>query len=147
MAPNLANASVLLRNMTRDLKGQGKEMLANLQVLLQNASFVGPAIAESSDPVRQMGPPIHMIWNSSAELMLLNRAGDVMTFSALLQRIQKLLDDRGPDLRILGEATSANVKLIAAALRNFDSSQILANLLGTVPEDGVIQLHMSVPQG
>ena len=117
VAPNLANASVLLRNMTRDLKGQGRETLANLQVLLQNAGFVGPAIAESSGPLREIGPPLHMIWNSSGELMLLNRAGDVMTFSALLQRIQKLLDDRGPDLRILGEATSANVKLIAAALR------------------------------
>jgi hypothetical protein len=67
--------------------------------------------------------------------------------NALLQRIQKLLDDRGVDLRVLGEATSANVTLIANALKNLDSSQILANMLATVPKDGAINLHVPIPQG
>ena len=70
-----------------------------------------------------------------------------MLLSALFQRIQKFLDDRGADLRVLGEATSANVTLIANALKNFDSSQILANLLATVPKDGAIDLHVAIPQG
>lgn len=146
--PNLAHASLLLRNMTRDFKGQGRETLGNLQVLLQNAGFVGPALAKSAPAIRDLGVGLHTVWNDAAgPLIMPHMPGDILEFSGLIQRVQKLLDDRGPDLRILGGSTSANVKLIAAALRNLDSSQILANLLGTVPEDGAIDLHVVVPQG
>jgi hypothetical protein len=123
-------------------------MLDNFQVLLQNAGFVGPALAGAAPSVRDLGPLINISWNDawgSTGLGLI--PPDLMKLSALIQRIQKFLDDRGIDLRVLGEATSANVKLIANALKNFDSSQILANLLATVPEDGAVELHVAIPQG
>jgi virulence factor Mce-like protein len=146
--PNLARASLLLRNTTADFKGQGREMLDNFQVLLQNAGFVGPALAGGAPSVRDLGPVLNIAWNNcwgSAALSL--TPPDLMKLSALIQRIQKLLDDRGVDLRVLGEATSGNVKLIANGLKNFDSSQILANLLATVPENGAIDLHVAIPHG
>ena len=146
--PNLTRASLLLRNTTADFKGQGREMLDNFQVLLQHAGFVGPALAGGSPSVRDLGPLLHILWNDAwghAGLGLI--PPDVMKLSALIQRIQKFLDDRGIDLSVLGEATSANAKLIANALKNFDSSQILANLLATVPEDGAVDLHVAIPQG
>jgi virulence factor Mce-like protein len=146
--PNLTRASLLLRNTTADFKGQGRELLDNFQVLLQNAGFVGPALAAAAPPIRDLGPVLNISWNDawgSTGMGLI--PPDLMKLSALVQRIQKFLDDRGIDLKVLGEATSANVVLIANALKNLDSSQILANLLATVPEDGAIDLHVTMPQG
>jgi phospholipid/cholesterol/gamma-HCH transport system substrate-binding protein len=120
-------------------------LLDNFQVLLQNAGFVGPALAGIAPGIRDLAPPLRVVWSDAITVGCLLMPEGVLDFSGLLTRIQKLLDDRGPDLRILGEATSANVKSIASALRNFDSSQILANLLATVPESGAIDLHVAVP--
>jgi phospholipid/cholesterol/gamma-HCH transport system substrate-binding protein len=145
--PNLSRTSLLLRNTTAGFKGRGRELLDNFQVLLQNASFVGPALAGAEPSVRDLGPVTNAAWDS-----ILPEPGlhlvfeDPTQLTALVTRIQKLLDDRGADLRVLGAATSANFKLITNALRNFDSSQILANLLATVPEDGAIELHVPIPQ-
>lgn len=145
--PNLARGSLILRNTVADLKGQGREMLDNFQVLLQNAGFVGPALAAAAPSILDLGPPFRMVWNDIQAPVISEVPSDILRFSGFIQRIQKLLDDRGIDLRVLGEATSANFKLIANALKNFDSSQILANLLATVPENGAIDLHVAVPQG
>jgi phospholipid/cholesterol/gamma-HCH transport system substrate-binding protein len=144
--PNLKRASLLLRNTTADFKGQGRELLDNFQVLLQNAAFVGPALAEAGPPVRDLGPVVRATWNDTFTIVAGELATDTLQLSALVQRIQKFLDDRGVDLRVLGQGTSANVKLIANALKNFDSSEILANLLATVPENGAIDLHVPIPQ-
>jgi phospholipid/cholesterol/gamma-HCH transport system substrate-binding protein len=145
--PNLARASLLLRNTTADFKGQGRETLSNFQVLLQNAGFVGPALAGATPHLEALSVIVNPLMSEVFKLGFVAHREDILLFSAFLQRIQKFLDDRGPDLRVLGEATSANVKLIAAGLRNIDSSQILANLLATVPEDGAIDLHVAIPRG
>jgi phospholipid/cholesterol/gamma-HCH transport system substrate-binding protein len=145
--PNLARASMLLRNTVADFKGQGREVLDNFQVLLQNASFVGPALAGAAPYVRDLGPPMNTLENGAYNVAIETRVTEMLQFSNFLQRIQKFLDDRGPDLRVLMKATSANVKLIAASLRNLDSSQILANMLATIPEDGTVELHVPVPRG
>jgi phospholipid/cholesterol/gamma-HCH transport system substrate-binding protein len=144
--PNLAHTSLVLRNMTADFKGKGRELLDNFQVLLQNASFVGPALAAAEPSVRDLGPNLRVVWNAVWKVGVALIPADVTQLSALIQRIQKFLDDRGIDLRVLGEATSSNFKLITNALKNFDSSEILANLRATVPEDGAVELHVPIPQ-
>ncbi len=67
-------------------------------------------------------------------------------FKDLLDRIQRLLDNNGGDLKVLGEAFQPQLKGIAGALLNFDSSQILSNILDSVPEDGAVTLHVTIPQ-
>jgi phospholipid/cholesterol/gamma-HCH transport system substrate-binding protein len=57
------------------------------------------------------------------------------------------LDNNGGDLKELGEAFLPQLKKIAGALLNFDPSQILANILATVPEDGAVTLHVAIPNG
>jgi virulence factor Mce-like protein len=146
--PNLSRTSLLLRNTTAALKGHGRELLDNFQVLLQNASFVGPALAAAEPSLRDLGPVVNVSWDYLfTEPGLHEVFMDPPQLTALIKRIQKFLDDRGADLRVLGTATSANVKLITNALKNLDSSQILANMLATVPEDGAIELHVPIPQG
>jgi phospholipid/cholesterol/gamma-HCH transport system substrate-binding protein len=146
--PNLARTSMLLRNTTADFNGQGRAMLRNFQALLENAGFVGQALADAAPPIRALGTRINTVFNDGYNQVMMGvNPGNILIFSAFVGRIQKFLDNRGVDLRVLGEATSANVKLIAAAIRNLDSSQILANLIATVPEDGAIDLHVAIPPG
>jgi hypothetical protein len=38
-----------------------------------------------------------------------------------------------------------NIQAIGGALMNFDTGQILSNMLDTVPEDGTITLHVTTP--
>jgi hypothetical protein len=66
-------------------------------------------------------------------------------FDSLLARVQKLLDKNGGDLKVLGEAMRPHMQGIAGALMNFDTGQILTNLLDSLPEDGTVTLHVNVP--
>jgi hypothetical protein len=142
--PNLQRASLLLRNTTTDLNGRGKEVLDNSQSLLENAGFVGPALAQAAPGIRDTGPPLAGLWGDATHVMLRTDApGSVYIFGKFLQRIQKLLDDRAPDIRVLTEPLLPNVNAIAASLSTIDTSQILANLLSAVPEDGTIDLHVT----
>jgi virulence factor Mce-like protein len=142
--PNLANASLLLRNTAADMHGQGREVLRNLETLLQNAGWVGPALADAAPSLGQIGRGIHATANNSVHIGVEGEQPTVTyVFGKLLQRLQKLLDDRGPDIRVVTEPLLANVKAIAGALRSVDTSQILTNLLASVPEDGSIELHVA----
>lgn len=145
--PNLARASALLRNTTTDLNGRGSEVLDNSQSLLENAGFVGPALADATPALRQIGPEIQAGWNNAMTVPLrLPAPGSVYLLGKFLQRIQKLLDDRAPDIRVLTEPLTANMRAIAASLTTIDTSQVLTNLLAAVPEDGAINLHVTIPE-
>ncbi|WP_111510844.1 MlaD family protein [Mycobacterium kyogaense] len=142
--PNLERASLLLRNTTVDLNGRGSTVLDNSQSLLANAEFVGPALANSAPSLRDLGPAIQTLWNNGNSIMLrTDSPGNVWIFGRFMQRLQKLLDDRGPDIRVLTEPLTANMHAIAASMTTINSSEILANLLRAVPADGVINLHVT----
>ncbi|CDO30833.1 MlaD family protein [Mycolicibacterium porcinum] len=142
--PNLERASLLLRNTTQDLNGRGMAVLDNSQSLLENAGFVGPALANAAPPLRDLGPAIQTLWNNGTAIGLrTDTPGNVWIFGRFLQRIQKLLDDRGSDIRVLTEPLTANINAIAASLTTINTSEVLANLLRVVPADGVINLHVT----
>ena len=63
----------------------------------------------------------------------------------LLARVQQFLDTRAPDLKVFAEAFTPNIKAIAAAAMNFDTGQILSNMLDAIPEDGTITLRVQTP--
>jgi virulence factor Mce-like protein len=145
--PNLERASLLLHNTTADLNGRGRQALENVQSLLEHAGFVGPALATATTQLQGVAPHLQTLWNNGANITLRTSApGSVYVFGKLLYRIQKLLDDRAPDIRVLTEPLTANINAIAAALTSVDTGQVLANLLAAVPEDGVINLHV-IPEG
>ena len=145
--PNLKRASMLLRNTTTDLNGRGKKVLENSQSLLENAGFVGPALADTTPAVQQLGPELQEEWaNAMTVPTRLPAPGSVYLLGKFIQRIQRLLDDRAPDIRVLTEPLTANIQAIAASLTTIDTSQVLANLLAAVPEDGAINLHVTIPE-
>jgi ABC-type transporter Mla subunit MlaD len=142
--PNLANASLLLRNTTADLHGQGRDVLRNFETLLQNADWVGPALADSAFSIGQIGDGIRRTASNAANTALATeQPTTTYVFGKLLQRLQKLLDDRGSDIRVLTEPLMPNIKAIAGAMGSIDTSQILSNLIASVPEDGAIELHIA----
>lgn len=143
--PNVARAAKLFRNTVADLHGRGRDLLDNFQTLLQNAGFVGPLLAETTPTVRRVGVSTGQLFSGVEIQRPLGGAEVAIHINRLADRIQKLLDDNGGDLKILGQALSPHLKGIAGALMNFDTGQILSHILESVPADGAISLHVNVP--
>jgi hypothetical protein len=144
--PNLARASVLLRNAVNGMDGKGAKLLENFQTLLRNAGFVGPKIAEITPALYALGPEIYWLFVYAKGLV--DETGSpegLRNVGRLIKRVQKFLDDRGPDLKVFAEALTPNIQGIAAAAMNFDTGQILANMLAAYPEDGVVTLRVKTP--
>ena len=67
---------------------------------------------------------------------------NIFNLNKLLARLQSFLDTTGGDLKVLGEALQPKLNVIAATLMNFDTGQILDNMLAAVPPDGTITLRV-----
>lgn len=146
--PNLAHASTVLRNRAVNMDGRGEALLANFQTLLRNADWVGPALADIGKSLPRSAESFQDIFVNIKAGLIANGSPEAMVnFRLYLTRIQQLLDDRGPDLKVLFEALLPHFQGIAGALMNFDTGQILTNILETVPQDGEITLHVTVPGG
>lgn len=140
--PNISRASTLLRNTAADMQGRGKELLSNFQTLLQNAEWVAPALEAMSPSIRETGTGIQEVFRNGSVLIHHNGVDHESHFNNFLARLQRLLDDRGPDLKVIGEAFQPKLNDIAGALMNFDTGQLLGNMLDAVPPDGTITLRV-----
>lgn len=143
--PNLSHTSQLLRNTAADMHGAGQVLLDNFQTLLHNAGWLGPLLADTGPSVRAIGENMQHTLISSFALPNAGAPTTLYLVMRFLDRIMRFLDNNGGDLKVLGEAFEPHVKSIAGALMNFDPSQILANFLATLPEDGAITLHVTIP--
>jgi phospholipid/cholesterol/gamma-HCH transport system substrate-binding protein len=144
--PNLSRASTLLRDTVNSMQGRGSEMLANFQTLLQNAGFVGPLLAQLSPTLLAFGPVLDRIFRVNFNIVTDTGAPEsVKNFGRLLAKVQKFLDNRAPDFKVIAQALMPNIQAISGALMNFDTGQILSEMLDAVPEDGTITLHVTTP--
>ncbi len=144
--PNLHRASVLLRNAVMSMDGRGSQVLKNMELLLQNADWLGPQIAEISPSLLALGTPMELMFYNAAQVVMRSGAPQsLQNTGALFGRIQNFLDTRAPDLKIFAEAFTPNIKGIASAAMTFDTGQILSNMLDALPEDGTITLRVKTP--
>lgn len=143
--PNLSRASLLTRNMLTGLDGKGAQVLTNFQTLLQNAGWVGPQLADAGGPVRSAGLNLSRVWEGMMKTVAWNNPQNMQLFQKYLDRIQKFLDDRGGDIKVVSEALLPQFSGIGGALMNFDTAQILSNALAGTPEQGAITLHVTIP--
>ena len=143
--PNISRTAMLLRNVTADMNGRGRVLLDNFQTLLQNADWVGPLLADITPGFLTVGLSSGVLFSG----LEIDRAlGGVTIYdqvNRLIDRIQKLLDDSGGDIKVLGEALLPHLQGIAGSLMNFDTGQMLSNVLESVPADGTITLNVDVP--
>jgi virulence factor Mce-like protein len=144
--PNLSHAGRLLRNTAVEMHGRGREVLDNFQTLLRNAGWLGPVLADLTPMVNTLAPHLRSIFSGFGAVVDRGAPKILIKFDDFLARIQKLLDNNGGDLKVLGETFLPHIKGIAGALLNFDTGQILANVLDSLPEDGTITLHVSIPE-
>lgn len=143
--PNLSRASMLTRNMVVGLDGKGAEALRNFQTLLANAGWVGPKLADAGGPLRSAGIELGLVWEGMMKTVAWNNPQNMQLFQKYLDRIQKFLDDRGGDLKVVSEALLPQFSGIGGALMNIDTAQILSNALAGTPEEGAITLHVAIP--
>lgn len=141
--PNLSRASVLLNNTVGEMNGRGRLLLGNFQTLLANASWVNPALTGLAPSVREIGRGIQDFYKHQPVLAQRGEPENVTNLNKLVGRIQNLLDDRGGDLKVLGEAFQPKLNAIAASLMNLDTGQLLDNFLQQVPADGTITLRVT----
>jgi len=138
--PNLSRASILLNNTVHEMNGRGRLLLGNFQTLLANAEWVNPILTSLTPPVREIGKGIQDFFKHISTSFV---PGNISNLNKLVARIQNLLDDRGGDLKVLGEAFQPKLNAIAASLMNFDTGQLLDDLLQAVPADGTITLRVT----
>lgn len=144
--PNLARTSELLRATVEGMQGQGRQTLANFQTLLENADWAGPVLADLGPMVGETGHNAGRIFGSFLTTVAWNNPSNMVDFGKFLARIQKFLDERAPDVKVLTEALLPHFKGIGGSLMNFDSGQILDNMLKNIPADGAIELHVTIPE-
>jgi len=140
--PNMARASTVLNNMVNGLNGQGRELLSNFQTLIYNAEWVGPALTALAPQVQVIGRNFQDFFKHFPILYGRGQPENFENLNNLVARIQGLLDDRGGDLKVLGEAFQPKLNTIAGSLMNFDTGQILDHFLQQVPADGTITLRV-----
>lgn len=141
---DLTHAATLLRSEVTSMDGRGQQLLINLQTLLRNAGFVGPALASLAPNLKQLGPNMQGIVAGAMGLVLAGSPEAIERLQAYLARIQDFLDNRAPDIKVLAETLLPNIRSIGSAFTNFDTGRMLGNMLRGVPQDGAIDLRVTV---
>jgi ABC-type transporter Mla subunit MlaD len=141
--PNLSRASVLLNNTVNEMNGGGRLLLRNFQTLLKNAEWVNPVLLSLAPNVREVGRGLQDLLKNFPIIIHGGGVDNLTNLNNLITRIQNLLDDRGGDLKVVGEAFQPKLNAIAASLMNFDTGQLLDNFLEAVPADGTITLRVT----
>ncbi len=141
--PNLSRASTLLNNTVNDMNGLGRELLSNFQTLLRNAEWVNPDLISLAPRVQEIGKGIQDYYKHIPVLAHRGQPENMQNLNKLVARVQRLLDERGGDLKVMGEAFQPKLNMIAGALMNLDTGQILDHFLQIVPPDGTITLHIT----
>lgn len=141
--PNLSRASILFNNTVNDMNGRGRVLLSNFETLIRNAEWVNPVLSGIAPPLIGIGRGVQDYLKHFAPLTHRGGAENVINLNNLVARVQGLLDDRGGDFKVLGEAFQPKLNTIAGALMNFDSGQLLDNFLQALPADGAITLRVT----
>lgn len=141
--PNLSRAATLLHGEVSTLDGRGAELVDNIQILLRNAGFVGPALAEIGPQLGGIGANMQQVLGNAMNLVLAGSPENLERFTAYLNRIQAFFDTRAPDIKVLAETLLPNARAMSDALTHFDTARLLDNLLVGMPADGTITLHVT----
>jgi phospholipid/cholesterol/gamma-HCH transport system substrate-binding protein len=143
--PNLSRAATLLRNTAATMHGKGRDLLDNFQVLLRNAQWVGPVLAYNTPWLTKMGHDFAALNDAAVVLHDRGAPQTLRNLSHLVGRVEHFLDHSSGDLKVLMQSMLPYLNDISGALMNLDTAQILHNMLASVPEEGAVTLHVTIP--
>lgn len=143
--PNLQRASVLVRNVATHLDGKGQQLLDNFQTLLRNAQWLGPVLASYPPSIWKIGVNIGGSLSYVNDIVDIGSPQALKNFHTYMTRIEGFMDHRSGDMKVLFQTMLPYLNDISGALMNLDTGQILDNMLESVPEDGAVTLHVSIP--
>jgi virulence factor Mce-like protein len=143
--PNLSRTATLLRNTAATMHGKGRDLLDNFQVLLRNAHWVGPVIAFNTPWLTKMGHDFAALNDAAVVLHDRGAPQTLHNLSHLVGRLEHFLDHSGGDVKVLMQSMLPYLNDISGALMNLDTAQILRNALASVPEEGAVTLHVTIP--
>ncbi|OBI80321.1 MlaD family protein [Mycobacterium sp. 1245805.9] len=143
--PNLSRTATLLRNTAATMHGKGRDLLDNFQVLLRNAHWVGPVIAFNTPWLTKMGHDFAALNDAAVVLHDRGAPQTLHNLSHLVGRLEHFLDHSGGDVKVLMQSMLPYLNDISGALMNLDTAQLLRNALASVPEEGAVTLHVTIP--
>ncbi|WP_085245874.1 MlaD family protein [Mycobacterium paraense] len=143
--PNLSHAATLLRNTAASMHGKGRDLLDNFQVLLRNAQWVGPVVAFNTPWLTKMGHDFAALNDAAVVLHDRGAPQTLHNLSHLVGRLEHFLDHSGGDVKVLMQSMLPYLNDISGALMNLDTAQVFHNMLASVPEDGAVTLHVTIP--
>ncbi|MEB3980103.1 MlaD family protein [Mycobacterium sp. 663a-19] len=143
--PNLSRAATLLRSTAATMHGKGRDLLDNFQVLLRNAQWVGPVLAFNTPWLTKMGNDFAALNDAAVVLHDRGAPQTLHNLSHLVGRLEHFLDHSGGDIKVLMQSMLPYLNDISGALMNFDTAQIFRNMLASVPEEGAVTLHVTIP--
>lgn len=140
--PNISRAITRLRNTLADFHGKGRAVLDNVQTLLDHSEYAAPAFVGLTPRIKEIGVYLQDFSKHFSIFGHRDEPANLFAFNNLIKRVQDFLDNSADNLKLLGEAFLPKLNMIGAALMNFDTSQILGNILDAVPPDGTITLRV-----
>lgn len=144
--PNLSRAATLLRDTATSMHGKGRDLLDNFQVLLRNAQWVGPVLAYNTPWLTRMGHDFAALNDAAVVLHDRGAPQTLHNLSHLVGRLEHFLDHSGGDIKVLMQSMLPYLNDMSGALMNLDTAQVLHNVLASVPEEGAITLHVTIPE-
>ena len=144
--PNLSRAATLLRNTAATMHGKGRDLLDNFQVLLRNAQWVGPVLAFNTPWLTKMGNDFAALNDAAVVLHDRGAPQTLHNLSHLVGRVEHFLDHSGGDIKVLMQSMLPYLNDLSGSLMNLDTAQVFRSMLASVPEEGAITLHVTIPE-
>ena len=127
------------------MHGKGRDLLDNFQVLLRNAQWVGPVLAFNTPWLTKMGNDFAALNDAAVVLHDRGAPQTLHNLSHLVGRIEHFLDHSGGDIKVLMQSMLPYLNDLSGSLMNLDTAQVFRSMLASVPEEGAITLHVTIP--
>ena len=114
-------------------------------MLFRNAQWVGPVLAYNTPWLTKMGQDFAALNDAAVVLHDRGAPQTLHNLSHLVGRVEHFMDHSGGDIKVLMQSMLPYLNDISGALMNLDTGRIFTNILASVPQDGAVTLHVTIP--
>ncbi|MFE9322387.1 MlaD family protein [Nocardia sp. NPDC052278] len=124
---NLNRAGVLLQTTILSTRTPFTALLDKFQDLLARGADLSGSLAESGDPVRDLGEQIKVFLDWCTQFVRTDNLPTELTNGAgpFLERLQGFLDKAAPNIKVIGDASLPAISAVTSQLRTVDLGQLM----------------------